>query len=170
MQQYVTQLIEDLRAAADNLPTPYPYDIDHPMPEGKEWLPELALSPFKEVSEWTGIATENFPPVERLTPEQAGQLVAAMEALWKAYAFEFDIAGEMAEKEAAFRYRMMVHCWDDLVQYLPQSGFDIELCAGNPVDCRMGPDCLCLHDPPEIEDDLDDTREIGPDENEELPF
>ena len=147
MKSYLSHLLADLRQAAGNLPVVYPYHIDSTLPEKLDWVPELAHTPFKSIAEWTGIPVEALPPHDMLTEEEVAVLVPAMEALWEAFHFEFNVNGPMCPD---LKYLMMYDCWEDLVQYLPQSGCDVELCAGDFRKCRMGKDCFCLHDPPDL--------------------
>ncbi len=147
MQNYLHYLLADLRSATENLPALYPYAIDCPTPEGMEWMPELALVPFKTIAEWTGIPLEALPPPDKLSGEEVEKLLGAMKALWEAYWFEFNLSDAMPPD---LEYEMMLDCWEDYVQYLPQSGCDVELCCGNYRKCRMSEDCFCLHDPPDL--------------------
>ncbi len=147
MHHYLAHLLADLRHATENLPAPYPYAMDHPMPEGMDWIPELALVPFKTIAEWTGIPLVALPPLERLNGEEVETLVGAMKALWEAYHFEFNATDPMPPD---LEYDMMLDCWEDYVQYLPLSGCDVELCCGNYEECRMGEDCFCWHNPPDL--------------------
>ena len=166
MQRYVDHLLEDLKKASQNLPKPYPYHLDHPVDKDERWIVELAKAPYKPIAEWTDISLEVFPPEHELTLKQIDQLVQAMHALYDAYCWEFDLKEEI--KDPVIWYRMFMDCWDEPVQYLPQSGFDIELCAGDPSDCRMGDDCICLHDPPALEEEPPQSSESI--EDNELPF
>lgn len=145
MHPYLPHLLADLRQATADAPAPYPWRLHHPAEEDTEWMAELALTPFKTIAEWTGIPVEALPPHDMLTWEEVEMLVPAMEALWEAFHFEFNVTEPMGPD---LKYLMMLDCWDDYVQYLPQSGCDVELCAGNAAKCRMGDDCFCLHDPP----------------------
>ncbi|MBL7111911.1 MAG: hypothetical protein ISS19_08225, partial [Bacteroidales bacterium] len=52
-------------------------------------------------------------------------------------------------------YDVLTWCWDDPVQYLPSSGYDLELCTGDPYTCPYGELCDCdnLGDLPDDEAD-----------------
>ncbi len=168
MDRYVAQVLEDIHTSIKNLPTVYPWHKDHNLGEGTEWISELAFSPYKSIEDWTGILFEALPSEGDLTGEQIYQLVDGLDSLWYAYDFSFNIEQELKDK--VIRYRMYLDCWYDLVQYLPQSGFEVELCYGNPNGCRMGEDCICLENPPDLSFDEPPIPLDGDLLDEDLPF
>lgn len=167
MERYLVHLLSDLKDAASNLPDVYPYHIDYPMEKGQEWIPELAKTPYKRIADWTGIPPEALPREDQLTVDQLEKLVAGIEELWDAYYFMFDMADEL--DDPVVQYRMYQDCWEDAVQYLPNLGFEVELCNGDPEGCRMGDDCICLYDPPDLSWDEPPIR-ADDDDDMELPF
>lgn len=168
MDRYVTQVLEDIKEATNNLPQLYPSHKDHDLEKGMDWTAELANSPYKTIEDWTGIQLDVLPSEGHLTGKQIDRLVIGLDALWEAYYFFFDVD----LYDPVIRYRMYRDSWEDQVQYLPQSGFEVELCYGDSEDCRMGADCLCFKDPSDIgwEDgpisSMDDLKE----DSEDLPF
>ena len=77
MHRYVKQLLEDLETAAVKPPAPICIELLHDF-EIDPWIGELALAPFKPISEWIGIETEVFPPKRLLTSRQMTKLFNAM--------------------------------------------------------------------------------------------
>nr|NQU93463.1 hypothetical protein [Bacteroidota bacterium] len=60
----------------------------------------------------------------------------------------------------------LIDNWDSLVQYLPSSGFDWELCSGDPQTCPFGEFCNCDEELPEEEP----QQPFDDDEDFEMPF
>jgi len=52
-------------------------------------------------------------------------------------------------------YDVITWCWDDLVQYLPSSGYDLQLCTGDPMTCPYGELCNCGNREGEPDEDVD---------------
>ncbi len=168
IQKYITQLLQQLAVAAKDLPGTYPYEMDHPMPEGMAWVPELAKAPYKSIAAWTGVEKNAFPPVDQLNGKQIQAVVGAIATLWEAFRWDYDVREE--EMPVELRYRILVDCWDDAVQYLPDSGFDIDVCEGDVGECWLGQACFCLKNPPLLDmEELPDERLDTPDDND-MPF
>ncbi|MDP3462600.1 MAG: hypothetical protein Q8S18_07415, partial [Bacteroidales bacterium] len=83
MQTYISQLIADLEAAAAN-PPHKTWIESPPQLENNPEIAELALVPFKPISEWTGIGSEMFPEVWQLDAQQCIQVNEAIFKLLEA--------------------------------------------------------------------------------------
>ena len=144
MQRYIQQLIEDLEKAAENPPSPAfiepPPHLDD-LPD----VAELALVPFKPISEWTGIPENAFPASYRYGDTRDVQKVID-EIIHLLEAYHIEIVDIPNEISAEALYDAIVYCWDDPVQYLPSTGFDLELCSGDPMTCPYGEYCECAED------------------------
>ena len=140
MQKYLTQLLEDLEAAANNPPQATYIEI----PPHLESLPdaaELALVPFKPISEWTGIDQKVFPEMIQLSANQMEKLNQAIFRVLESIHVEIiDLPEEIPPERL---YDVITWCWDEPVQYLPSTGFDLELCIGDPQTCPYGELCDC---------------------------
>ena len=144
MEKYIEQLIKDLEDAMVNLPeVPY-YEIP-PHMENVPEIAELAQVPYKRLSEWTGIDIDAFPPsVDYPHMDLLQQVLDKMMALLEAYHIEIvDIPKGIPREDL---YDAIALNWDIYVQYLPSTGFDLELCQGDPGTCYYGDYCDCSGD------------------------
>ena len=149
MDRYVNHLLTDLKAAAPDLPKQSPIVEEASEIMDIEWIEELANCPYKTIAEWTGIPSEALPDESRLTGDQIERLVEGLDELWEAWYWLFDMEDHI--HHPIVRYRMYWDCWTDSVQYLPNSGFELELCNGGEIEsCRMGEDCICIENPPDF--------------------
>lgn len=165
MNLYLTQLLEDLELAAANPPTPS-YIEPPPHLEADPVIAELALVPFKPISEWSGIDQEAFPPGWKLIPAQMQEINKAIFRVLEA--LHIELIDAPAELPPEFLYDVLTDAWDELVQYLPSSGYDLELCTGDTDTCPYGEYCECgaLQNP-----DMDQPPATGLlDNDEDLPF
>ncbi len=88
MQTYINQLLADIEYATQNVTRPFATENL----ELHDWMPdkeEDETAPVKELEEWTGIYKEQLPPHERLTDEQVGQLLKALNDMLNAYNWHF---------------------------------------------------------------------------------
>jgi hypothetical protein len=167
MQQYVDQLIEDLEKAAAHPPTPAYIEIP-PHLESDPVIAEVALVPFKTIQELTGIDEEVFPKVGYLTDEQMEMINAAIFKVFESFNIELIDKPEVIPPD--YLYEAITLSWGMFVQYLPSSGYDLELCTQDIETCLYGEFCdYCLD--PEYEED----EEIPPGNrirgsDDELPF
>lgn len=140
MEKYVKQLIADLKTAADKeIKTTY-YEVP---PHLKEMLhiAELAQVEFKPLSEWTGIDIEAFPEVISLNGNQIKRINSAIWEVLNSLNVEIVDLPENLPEELIYE---IISCnWDYPIQYLPLSGFDLELCSGDSQTCVYGKYCEC---------------------------
>ena len=169
MQRYIEQLIEDLEEAAENPPVPS-YIETPPHLEELPDIAELALVPFKPISELTGIATINFPEMDRITYKQAEMVNKAIFKLFNSMNIELIDVPDGIPPEIL--YDVLINSWDEYVQYLPSSGMDLELCTGDWLSCPYGEFCNCSDDDYDdlSEDDLPPDRNKQSNDDSELPF
>ena len=167
MQKYLTQLLEDLEAAANNPPQATYIEI----PPHLESLPdaaELALVPFKPISEWTGIDSKVFPEMIQLSANQMEKLNQAIFRVLESILVEITDIPEDIPPERL--YDVLTWCWDDPVQYLPSTGFDLELCTGDPYTCPYGELCDCDNWGDLPDDEPSPRNHSEDDETSMLPF
>lgn len=167
MQRYVQQLISDLEQVAANPPA-HPYIESPPHLNGNIEIAELALSPYKPISEWTGISQEEFPGIMLLSVDQAHNINQAIFKVFASLNIELIDAPDNLPPEML--YEAIIVNWDMFVQYLPNAGFDLELCANDADVCLYGEYCDCYIDPDFtiLEDDTPDFLKNKSDED--LPF
>ena len=153
MQRYVEQLIEDLEEVAGNLPAK-PYIEPPPHLEEDPDIAELALVPYKTISAWTGIVPEIFHDMTQLTGDQCEKVNEAIFKVFKT--FRIDVIDIPKHIPRELLYAVLSTSLDHYVQYLPSSGFDLELCSGDPMTCPYFDYCDCdepedfsMDEPPE---------------------
>ncbi len=141
MHHYIHQLLEDLEAATGNPPV-LPFIEIPPHMQNEPVAGELALVPFKPISEWTGIDTKVFPEMHLLTVEQMDKVGQLMLKVLDSIGVEIvDLPPDLPPE---LLYDILIYHWDELVQYLPSSGYDLELCTGDPHTCPYGELCNCI--------------------------
>ncbi|MDP1622439.1 MAG: hypothetical protein Q8M08_08875 [Bacteroidales bacterium] len=140
MQHYLQQLIEDLEEAAQNPPSAT-FIEPPPHLENLRFAAELALVPFKPISEWTGINDKVFPQMYLLSADDAACVNKAILNLLASIGVEIvDIPLDFPPE---LLYNALISIWDEPVQYLPSSGYDLELCTDDPETCPYGDLCSC---------------------------
>jgi hypothetical protein len=143
MQNYINQLIEDLKAAAKNPPKPT-YIEPPPHLEGDPVISELALVPYQTIEELTGIKQEVFPEIIHL---RGNQWERVNEAIFKVFdSLNIELVDAPPGIAPEWLYEVLTTNWQHPVQYLPSSGMDLELCTGDPMTCPYGEYCDCGED------------------------
>ncbi len=143
MQIYINHLIDDLEEVAKNPPAA-PYIEPPPHLEDDPVTSELALSPFVTIEELTGIKQEVFPEIIDLEGDQWEQVNEAIFKVFESLFIELVDAPRDIPPDAL--YEVLTTNWHHLVQYLPSSGMDLELCTGDPMSCPYGEFCSCGND------------------------
>jgi len=167
MERYIKQLIEDLEEVAKN-PPPAPFVEPPPYLGDEPTIAELALVPFKPISEWTGIKSEVFPYFVDLRGDQWGRV---NEAILKVFdALNIHLVDSPTDLPPEILYEVLTTNWDEMVQYLPSSGFDLELCSGAPATCPYGDYCDCGKEPDFSKDESPSFENTGDVDDIELPF
>jgi hypothetical protein len=167
MQRYVEQLIEDLELVASNPPA-HPYIESPPHLNGNIEIAELALSPYKPFSEWTGISEEEFPFIDQITVEEAHNI---NQAVFKVFAaLNIELIDLPAGLPSDLLYLAIMFNWDMPIQFLPNAGYELEFCTFDPDTCPYGEYCECCSDPDHtfFEDDV--PGEFDNKGDDELPF
>jgi hypothetical protein len=140
MQNYLNQLLEDLKQVAENPPPPPYIEVPPHMAEMPD-MAELALSPPTTLEELTGIPFEAMPNILSLEKEQWEVLADALKRLLEALNIQIADLPDNYPDDAL--YDLIVNSWDESIQYLPLAGFDWEFCTGDPDTCPYGEDCNC---------------------------
>ncbi len=151
MESYLKQLIQDLETIAANPPevpwTDTPLHLAH-----DPVIAELALIPFKPISEWTGIHPEVFPNAYKL---ESGQWERVNQAIFKVYkALNLSLIDCPEDLPPEILYDVLTGNWDLLVQYLPSSGMDVELCTHEAETCPYVDYCECCEQDPNLHQEI----------------
>lgn len=165
MHHYLTQLLHDLESVAAN-PPERPWIEPPPHMADDIVMAELALVPFKPISEWTGIDREAFPDMMDLTTRQCRKLNEAILRVYASLNLSLtDLPKDIPQDEL---YDVLSSNWDHPVQYLPSSGMDMELCTHDPQTCPYGDYCEYCDQPPLAKPEVycgfydDDGKKIDP--------
>lgn len=132
MQKYIDQLVQDLELIASQQPQEAYIEIP-PQMEDTPDIGELALVPFKPISEWAGLKAEMFPEMWQLDYDQCAQINKAVFKVYKN--LKLDLIDKPDDIPEDWLYDVLSSEWDHYVQYLPASGMDLELCSGSWETC-----------------------------------
>lgn len=158
MQNYIPQLIEDIKKAAKNLPVKPYYDIP-PEAEGIEYVIEWENAEPKPMQEWFGIDKANFPPAGKLTKDELELLVQEIIKLWNAYNFDAVLPENLP---ADIAYTILVNYFDKPVAWVSEGIINIEFCDYEPENCPFTEEyCMCKDFVNDIDDDSDNIYFSG---------
>ena len=143
MENYINQLIEDLRDAHARKPSPRKLKL----PEDMKCLEniidlEMSLNEQENTMESIlGIPQIDFPPVEKLTEKQIILLVQEILALWRAFHYEADLPKNLP---ARYAYPVLVGCWKETYPLFRgnNGAWHIEFCHYEPATCPF-PEAYC---------------------------
>ena len=146
MHLYISQLLEDLRAAHR---VEAPFDVANHAPNDDE---EGMEAHFAEVERYLSgdhdqrigdvlnLVAEQFPPVKMLTEAQMQAVVEAFGSLLQTWHIDTDLPQDLPTEKS---YELLVSALDKKV-YLADDGFvTIEFCSYAPWDCQLGEWCMC---------------------------
>jgi hypothetical protein len=116
----------------------------------------------------TKIDEKVFPAMDLLSAGDAVRVNQAILGLLESIGVEIIDIPENIPPELL--YNILISNWDQPVQYLPSSGYDLELCTGDPQSCPYGGFCDCItREELEDEEGSDDANPEN-DEYFRLPF
>jgi len=102
-------------------------------------MAELAFTPYRTISEWTGIPCDVFPEMAELSDKD---WVLVTEAIFRVLdSMNIELVDIPRDLPPELVYEVLTSNWDHPVQYLPSSGFDLELCTGDDDTCPYGNYC-----------------------------
>lgn len=141
MQQYISQLLEDIAYAAENVSLPF---MEEEL-EIHDWISdeeEDKTAPVRNLDEWTGINKEMLPPAEMLNDEQVLVLLEAIKKMLDAYNWSVVLQIKVPERiqynaiRNNFNQDAKVKRW--------HMGF-FGLCAAGTIHkkCALGEYCQC---------------------------
>jgi len=143
LEKYVNQLIEDLNFAVEkriNQPN-IPDNIEI---RSTNSLIDLITSPLKTLEGLTGISQSVFPDHIDMNGIQIREVLKAMLKLLDAYKLKIYYPKELPFE---WKYQTLVDEWNEsYVKDLPDSGYDIDFCTGEPQTCPFGEYCDCGDD------------------------
>jgi len=140
LEKYVNQLIKDLNFAVEkriNQPN-IPDNIEI---RSTNSLIDLIKSPLKTLEGLTGISQSVFPDHIDMNGIQIREVLKAMLKLLDVYKLKIYYPKELPFE---WKYQTLADEWNEsYVKDLPDSGYDIDFCTGEPQTCPFGEYCDC---------------------------
>ena len=164
MQQYVEQLLEDLKNA-ERAEQPLAIEeedenLERHFAEVERWLE--GGEPEHTFSYHCGLKTEIFPPAGRLSQQQMLALIEGLGHLFFSWNITVEIPEELGVEKT---YGLMVSVMDREVEVVTSGFIGIEFCTYDIPSCPFGEHCMCK------KLDLDfDSNIDGEAFTDELPF
>ncbi len=170
-EQYRDQLLEDLAAAARKTNSYYGY-FNETEQQSLQLSVSLITAPYITLEELSGIEAESFPNITKFHHYHVHKILIGIFKMLDAYNIWIEYPKGVPP---AIYYQELIYLWDELhVQYLPESGYDLEVCTGNEEDCPFALYCNCKEIREEIEREKKKARERKQTDEEEddldLPF
>jgi hypothetical protein len=140
IEKYVRYLIADITAATKNVPV---FTIEEP----DEELPFMTMEEEEKnarrepLGEWMGIKQEWFPPFERLSEQQIGRIMNAMNRCLHAYGFLPHFPSGLPLYK---QYQVLIDHLSQPVPILVFNSYQIDFCSYEPKSCPFGDQfCQC---------------------------
>lgn len=154
MKRYIEQLISDLKAAERFVPVQKKQE-DMTENEFMEELYEIDRiideEPEEPMYKIFGIDPKCFPPVEKLTVEQAQLLSGKILELWAAFNMDAVYPVDFPLEKL---YPLLVKKFKEPFLYFPMGQTGVEFCDYEPENCPFGEEyCDCKEIAAEIEKD-----------------
>jgi hypothetical protein len=146
MDNYLIQLVNDMRKAAKNVPDPQTLidEADLDLPKEFEMFADVELylhGPLQKISEITGIDTAALPSGKKLTGSQMSFLYDEMKRLLNAYCFYPDFPEGLSVE---IKYRLLRKEWENKHVLTATGHTGIEFCSYLPEECPFPEEfCSC---------------------------
>ena len=146
MEKYINQLVEDIREAHKKAPVQksiYGKSDDELLSELEEVDRIIEEEPDKPMHNIFGIDPIMFPPVERLSRNQAARLANEILDLWN----KFNIDAVYPENFPKYKlYPLLVRKFSEPFLYFPMGMTGVEFCDYDAANCPFGDKyCMCKH-------------------------
>lgn len=141
---YIIQLTEDMRESARNLPDPNvmsEFD-EESLPEELKmfaYVERYLRGKAKPIAIITGIDTQAFPPISKMTDVQTAFLYDEMSRLLSVYGFFADFPKGLPTK---LKYSLLRKTWDSKFVYTGEDMTFFEFCDYEPARCPY-PESFC---------------------------
>jgi hypothetical protein len=155
MDRYISQLIEDMRDCARNLPERPKLNLPEEM-EVLRGVIEYENAEYLPIQDWFGINKEYYPDESKLNDKQIGLLVKELLQLFKAYNFIPDLPEGLPNR---IIYKVLVDNMEEPVAWISEGNMYIEFCDYDPETCPYPEEyCRCKED--NYEDDYEKFENI----------
>lgn len=169
MENYLKQLIDDIRQAGYNIKPPHEiWESADPDDEVEEedfsYVEEYLYGEEIPVSDITGIDKDALPPANKLTAEQREQLSRELEKLLEVKHIELDFpTGFPYERRYGFFYEF----WHKKHVEISFGTSHVELCDYDPDNCPYPDYCTCHEFREEAEQEFKKQQERNNNSNED---
>jgi len=159
MENYVKQLLKDLKQRHDKQPPKVDYRLLYPqyadLPDSIAYLAEWEMAPQVPIEKLFGIPPQAFPPVEKLHEGQMEEIVHGIIELWHQWNISVHIPEGVPIKIA---YINLMDFWkNETMTYISEGHIAIDLCEYDISACPWPKEfCDCINYlPPEELENLD---------------
>lgn len=139
MHPYLPQLLSDIEVLINDPPLHLDFEVRR-RPEKMPEMAELQFTASTTLETLTGIAVESIPGIMALSEEDCHLLAEAFKRLLATLNFEIMDMHDDFPDDAYIR--LIVHHWNDTVQYQPLTGYEMEWCTGDEETCPYGKGCM----------------------------
>lgn len=136
MQRYVDQLITDLKRSKRKSAKPKPKELSSD--DFEKQLEAIENTPEIQISEQIGIKTEELPPFELLTLDQAQQIVDTIIESLKTYGLNIILPKEVP---IDLRYKLVRELFEEEMQLIPGWTNNYDFCSGECLECKIANYC-----------------------------
>ncbi len=176
MQRYLEQLIDDLHKATWGIKPPHEiWEESNADPDDEVELEDMSYvekylyGDKIPISEITGIAREQLPPIEKLNQEQQALLAVELEKLLQFFHFYLDFPRDYP---AHLRYAFILKFWEEKHVALSFGENHIEFCDYDEANCPFPGYCNTCN---EVREQMKFDEEQGSssleiDNETDLPF
>jgi len=144
MQSYINYLLQDLEAAQGK-------EVSRPGPDakGEFWFEAHSAEgerfvqggePEHPFSYYCGLEAAQFPPAEKLNPEQLCQVISAFNLLLLSWNLGTDIPEELPPE---LTYQLLVSTLEIKTEIVNEGFITLEFCSYEPASCLFGKHCRC---------------------------
>jgi hypothetical protein len=134
MQNYINQLIGDLRTAKKNVPPDTELEKTESYEEFDEKMLAIETAPNVSAKNLFGVSYKELPPSEKLTDKQMQQITDAIIYLWSYFNIDVDFRENMPIK---LRYELAREKFSEDIHYMPGWSMTYDFCSGWCPDCKI---------------------------------
>ncbi len=134
MQNYINQLITDLKTAKKNVPPDPMLGTEASYEEFEAKMFAIETAPDISPKKLFGVGFEELPPAEMLSEQQMEQLIDAITEMWEEFNIGVAFKDNMPVK---LQYELVRETFAEDIHYMPGSSFTHDFCSGWCPDCKI---------------------------------
>jgi len=166
--KYIQQLVEDMTSAKREFTNPFDdfdgdisddsvdFDLENHFNEVENYL-EFESESSPTFGQTIGLSMSQFPPAEKLSPEQMEVLYTQFVGLLYSYNVTTDIPDGLSVEK---KYSLIISILNESL-FLSEIGHTgWEFCTYESTKCPFGEDCMCIEEELRFEQDLKDALDL----------